>query len=88
MPAVVNVATEGRIPIEQNPFFNYPFFRFFFGFPDQPLGRKIQSLGSGVIVDAKRGYVLTNAYVIANSDRITVKLGDGRSCGSLACASR
>ncbi len=79
MPAVVNVATEGRIPIEQNPFFNDPFFRFFFGFRDQPLERKTQSLGSGVIVDAKRGLVLTNAHVIANADRITVKLGDGRS---------
>src|SRR5919198_4872571 len=77
-PAVVNIATEGRMRIEQNPLFNDPFFRFFFGFPDQPLERKTQSLGSGVIVDAKRGLVLTNAHVIANAEQITVKLSDGR----------
>ena len=78
-PTVVNIATEGRMRIEQNPLFNDPFFRFFFGFPDQPLERKTQSLGSGVIVDAERGLVLTNAHVIANADQITVKLSDGRS---------
>ena len=78
-PAVVNIATEGRMRIEQNPLFNDPFFRFFFGFPDQPLERKTQSLGSGVIVDAKRSLVLTNAHVIANADQITVKLSNGRS---------
>jgi Do/DeqQ family serine protease len=78
-PAVVNIASAGRIPVEQNPLFNDPFFRDFFGFPDQPLERKTQSLGSGVIVDAERGLILTNAHVIANADQITVKLGDGRS---------
>jgi S1-C subfamily serine protease len=78
-PAVVNIATEGRMRIEQNPLFNDPSFRFFFGFPDQPLERKTQSLGSGVIVDAKRSLVLTNAHVIANADQITVKLSNGRS---------
>jgi Do/DeqQ family serine protease len=78
-PAVVNIATEGRMRIEQNPLFNDPFFRFFFGFPDQPLERKTQSLGSGAIVDAERGLVLTNAHVIANAEQITVKLSDGRS---------
>ncbi|MGH9962938.1 MAG: serine endoprotease DegQ, partial [Pyrinomonadaceae bacterium] len=51
-PAVVNVATEGRVKIQQNPLFEDPFFRFFFGVPNQPLERKTQSLGSGVIVDA------------------------------------
>ncbi len=78
-PTVVNIATEGRMRIEQNPLFNDPFFRFFFGVPDQPLERKTQSLGSGVIVDAERGLVLTNAHVIANAEQITVKLSDGRS---------
>jgi S1-C subfamily serine protease len=77
-PAVVNIATTGRIPAEQNPLFNDPFFRDFFGFPGQPLERKTQSLGSGVIVDAERGLILTNAHVIANADQITVKLGNGR----------
>lgn len=78
-PAVVNIATKGRMPVQQNPLFNDPFFRFFFDIPDQPRERRTQSLGSGVIVDAERGLVLTNAHVIANADQVTVVLGDGRS---------
>lgn len=79
-PAVVNIATEGRIQLEQNPLFNDPFFRRFFNIPNQqqPQERKTQSLGSGVIVDAKRGLVLTNNHVIANAIEITVTLRDGR----------
>jgi serine protease Do/serine protease DegQ len=76
--AVVNIATEGRIKIRQNPLFSDPFFRRFFNVPDQPVERKTQSLGSGVIVDAKRGLVLTNNHVIANAVQITVTLRDGR----------
>ena len=77
-PAVVNIATEGRIQLRQNPLFSDPFFRRFFNFPDQPVERKTQSLGSGVIVDADRGLVLTNNHVIANAVQITVTLRDGR----------
>ena len=77
-PAVVNVATEGKIQLRQNPMFADPFFRRFFNIPDQPIERRTQSLGSGVIVDAKRGLVLTNNHVIANADQITVTLRDGR----------
>ena len=77
-PAVVNSATEGRIQIRQNPLFADPFFRRFFNVPDQPVERKTQSLGSGVIVDAGRGLVLTNNHVIANAVQITVTLRDGR----------
>ena len=79
-PAVVNIATEGRIQLKQNPLFNDPFFRRFFNIPNQqqPLERKTQSLGSGVIVDAKRGLVITNSHVIANAVEITVTLRDGR----------
>jgi serine protease Do/serine protease DegQ len=76
-PAVVNIATEGRVRM-QNPLFADPLFRRFFGFPDRPIERKTQSLGSGVIVDAKRGLVLTNNHVIANAVQITVTLRDGR----------
>ena len=78
IPAVVNIATEGRIQLQQNPLFADPFFRRFFNMPDQPIERKTQSLGSGVIVDAKRGLVLTNNHVIANAVQITVTLHDGR----------
>ncbi len=77
-PAVVNIATEGRIQLKQNPLFNDPFFRRFFNMPDQPLQRKTQSLGSGVIVDAARGLVLTNNHVVKNAIEITVTLRDGR----------
>ena len=77
-PAVVNIATEGRVQMRQNPLLEDPFFRFFFDFPDQPLERKTQSLGSGVIVDAERGLVLTNNHVIANAVQIAVNLRDGR----------
>ena len=79
-PAVVNIATEGRVQLKQNPLFNDPFFRRFFNIPNQqqPLERKTQSLGSGVIVDAKRGLVLTNNHVIANAVEITVTMRDGR----------
>ena len=78
-PAVVNIATEGHVELRTNPLFNDPFFRRFFNFPKRSLQRKTQSLGSGVIVDAKRGLVLTNNHVIANADEITVNLRDGRN---------
>src|SRR3990172_7678800 len=77
-PAVVNIATEGRVQLRQNPLLDDPFFRQFFNFPDQPTERKTQSLGSGVIVNAKQGLVLTNNHVIANAVQITVTLRDGR----------
>lgn len=77
-PAVVNIATEGRVQIQQNPLFADPFFQRFFNLPNQPIERKTQSLGSGVIVDAERGLVLTNNHVIANAVQITVTLRDGR----------
>jgi len=77
-PAVVNIATEGKIQVRLNPLFSDPFFRRFFNVPDQTIERKTQSLGSGVIVDAERGLVLTNNHVIANAIQITVTLRDGR----------
>ncbi len=77
-PAVVNIATEGHVELRSNPLFNDPFFRRFFDFREQPRHRRTQSLGSGVIVDARRGLIMTNNHVIANADQITVKLSDGR----------
>ncbi|MGE0583401.1 MAG: DegQ family serine endoprotease [Steroidobacteraceae bacterium] len=80
-PAVVNIATRGTIKQRgpQNPLLDDPFFRRFFDVP--PGGglreRQFQSAGSGVIVDAKSGYVLTNAHVIENASEITVTLQDG-----------
>lgn len=77
-PAVVNIATEGRIRIRENPLLSDPFFRRFFNIPDMPLERKTESLGSGVIMDARRGLMVTNNHVIANAEQIAVKLRDGR----------
>ena len=77
-PAVVNIATQGSITVRQNPLAMDPFFRQFFNIPDQPIQRKFQALGSGVIVDARRGLILTNNHVIAHADQVTVILRDGR----------
>ncbi|MEC5342507.1 serine endoprotease DegQ [Brenneria populi] len=78
LPAVVSVHIEGtqvqrqRIPEE---------FKFFFG-PNVPQdkqsSRPFAGLGSGVIIDAAKGYVLTNNHVINNADKIRVQLNDGR----------
>lgn len=76
-PAVVNISTKGTVEQKSNPLMQDPFFRHFFG-DQQPRQRQTASLGSGVIVDADEGYILTNHHVIANADEITVKLKDGR----------
>src|SRR5512134_907197 len=77
-PAVVNIATRGTVQ-QQNPLLNDPFFRRFFDVPNVPRERTFQSAGSGVIVDAKNGYIITNAHVIENASEITVTLLDNRS---------
>ncbi|MCA1799106.1 MAG: DegQ family serine endoprotease [Xanthomonadaceae bacterium] len=78
VPAVVNISTRGTVQTQRNPMFNDPFFRRFFSMPDQPQEREVASLGSGVIVDAERGLVLTNNHVVANATEIRVTLQDGR----------
>jgi len=79
-PAVVNISTRHQVPVHQNPLLQDPFFRRFFGLPEfqPPRQRQVLSAGSGVIVDASRGLVLTNNHVIENADRIVVSLYDGR----------
>lgn len=78
-PAVVNIATSGHVRIKENPLFNDPFFRHFFDIPDRPRMRRTQSLGSGVVVDAVKGYIITNNHVIDKADEINVTLRDGRT---------
>lgn len=78
MPAVVNIHTQTRVRVS-SPLMSDPFFRYFFDLPNAPRERVSSSLGSGVIVDAERGYVLTNHHVIKGADDISVTLGDGRS---------
>jgi Do/DeqQ family serine protease len=78
-PAVVNISTKGTIkekPGQRNPLMDDPFFRRFF---DEPHERKFQSAGSGVVVDAKNGYIITNHHVVENASEITITLLDNRS---------
>lgn len=77
-PAVVNISTESRVRVQRNPLLDDPVFRHFFNIPKRQRERTTQSLGSGVIVDAARGYVLTNHHVIDGADKISVTLRDGR----------
>jgi serine protease Do/serine protease DegQ len=78
-PAVVNISVRGSVEVE-NPLANDPFFRRFFGVPPGNNGRReFQSAGSGVIVDAAAGYILTNHHVVENADEITITLVDNRS---------
>ncbi len=77
-PAVVNISTKTRVRVS-NPFFDDPVFRQFFGLNGSPREQVEQSLGSGVIVDASKGYILTNNHVVGGADDITVTLQDGRN---------
>ncbi|WP_250884312.1 DegQ family serine endoprotease [Glaciecola sp. XM2] len=75
-PAIVSISVEGtQTSRQQVP----EMFRYFFGTPQQsPQERPFRGLGSGVIIDAEQGYVVTNNHVVANADKILVKLTDGR----------
>ncbi|MBY6204280.1 Do family serine endopeptidase [Halomonas denitrificans] len=77
-PAVVNISTATRVQVRQSRLFNDPFFRRFFDMPSVPRERVQRSLGSGVVVDAEAGLILTNNHVIDDADDITVTLNDGR----------
>ncbi len=74
-PAVVNISTTSAIRNQDHPLMQDPFFRRFFRQPQQ---RPINSLGSGVIVDAEKGYIITNHHVIDRADEITVTTKDGK----------
>lgn len=75
-PAVVNIRVSHTIT-RRNPFGDDAFRRFF-GLPDTPGGeQEVASAGSGVIVDAARGYILTNHHVVGDADTIQISLMDG-----------
>ena len=76
--AVVNLSTTTHLETRQNPLMQDPFFRRFFDLP-QPHRRSRGSLGSGVIVDAEKGYIVTNHHLIDQADEITVTTEDGRT---------
>ena len=76
LPAVVSVKVEGtaaqsqRVPEELKKYFGEEG-------PDQP-AQPFEGLGSGVVIDAAKGYVLTNNHVISQADKISVQMNDGR----------
>ena len=76
-PAVVSITVKGTHEIKQKV---PDAFKFFFGDQKQkqPQNRPFSGLGSGVIIDAKAGYIVTNSHVIANADEIMITLKDGR----------
>ena len=79
-PAVVSVTTRKAIEVRRDPFFDDPFFSYFFrdfGVPSRRERREQNSLGSGVIIRSD-GLVVTNNHVIEGADEITVILNDRR----------
>ena len=78
-PGVVNIAVHSRVR-EENPLLQDPFFRRFFNLPQhqRPAERETQATGSGVVVYAAQGYVLTNAHVVENATTIDVTTKDNR----------
>jgi len=75
-PAVVNISSTPQSRGFDNPLLNDPFFRHFFNIPKQK--QEKQSRGSGVVIDARDGYVVTNNHVIEKADKISITLRDGR----------
>ena len=78
IPGVVNISVKGKKNVQT---FQLPEeFRFFFPGMDfgQKQERQFQALGSGVIINAKKGYVVTNFHVIDDADEIKISTSDGR----------
>ncbi|MFB2771476.1 HhoA/HhoB/HtrA family serine endopeptidase [Pelatocladus sp. BLCC-F211] len=78
--AVVRIDTERTVTRRLPDIYEDPFFRRFFGesFPQQLPPEQLRGLGSGFIID-KSGLVMTNAHVVDNADKVTVRLKDGRT---------
>jgi len=76
-PGVVGISVRGEVR-EVNPLTQDPLFRQFFNLRDQPIEQETEAVGSGVIVDAARGYVLTNSHVVDNATSIAVTTKDNR----------
>lgn len=74
LPSVVSIKVEGTAQVQNNM---PEEFKRFFGYPDNQT-RPFTGQGSGVIIDASKGYIVTNNHVIDNADKITIMLNDGR----------
>lgn len=77
MPSVVNVVVKTKREVH-NPLFENPFFRRFFDAPEHNQPRYGKAVGSGVIIDADKGLIVTNNHVVENAKNITVRLNDDR----------
>jgi len=78
-PGVVNIATRGSVDVQNHPLLkDFLFRRFFKGFENMPQRKEVKSLGSGVIIDAEAGYIVTNHHVVDGADEIAVTLHDGQ----------
>ncbi len=82
-PAVVNISTSAAVRTSKSPLLSDPFFRRFFNLPERRREKRTQSLGSGVVVDAKQGYVITNHHVVDKAQEITITLRDGRKLNAM-----
>lgn len=78
LPTVVSIHVSGSTKIQNQQLPEE--FKFFFGpnFPSQPNIRPFKGLGSGVIIDSKNGYILTNNHVIENANTIQIQLNNGK----------
>lgn len=74
-PAVVHIATQGRSAVRRS---EDPVLEHFFG-QRRPSTRRTRGLGSGVVFNAEKGYIVTNGHVVEDTDNIKVTLKDGRS---------
>ena len=86
-PAVVDITVSGTQKARPNPFEGDEFFERFFGergpsgrgLGDRDNEREVRSAGSGVIIDAGKGYIVTNHHVVKDADKITITLTDRRT---------
>ncbi len=80
--AVVNISVSAEAAAQLNPLLRDPLFREFFDLPGRPQDQQRSSVGSGVIVDADSGFVLTNHHVIEGAGTVEVTLRDRRTVGA------
>ncbi len=74
-PAVVNISASGR-QVLYDPAISDPIYQHFFS--NRLREQTTRGTGSGIIVDAKKGYIITNSHVIEGADKITITLNDNR----------